>query len=166
MFKELFWSKCPFPIKVDSLVLFHQLSLLLYHLDVPKIVSPPLTSVVLAGQSHNFTCMATGHPEPTIIWTYKMVSVFAIRSFYVYLSRAYPGFEERGIFFHYCHITDFWLRNKYSFLQVTYSMISHGTWSNKQNKKTVKLSLHSTQFGETFTVWCIGKNVIISLNCT
>ncbi|VDI38762.1 Hypothetical predicted protein, partial [Mytilus galloprovincialis] len=40
--------------------------------DVPKIISPPLTSVILAGQSHKFTCIATGHPEPTIIWTYKM----------------------------------------------------------------------------------------------
>ncbi|XP_071138698.1 uncharacterized protein [Mytilus edulis] len=40
--------------------------------DVPKIVSPPLTSVLMAGHAHNFTCIATGHPEPTIIWTYKM----------------------------------------------------------------------------------------------
>ncbi|CAG2217861.1 HMCN [Mytilus edulis] len=40
--------------------------------DVPKIVSPPLTSVIMAGHAHNFTCIATGHPEPTIVWTYSM----------------------------------------------------------------------------------------------
>ncbi|CAC5424736.1 HMCN [Mytilus coruscus] len=47
--------------------------------DVPKIVSPPLTSVINAGQAHNFTCVAIGHPEPAIIWTYKMVSVVTFR---------------------------------------------------------------------------------------
>ncbi|CAG2257832.1 HMCN [Mytilus edulis] len=40
--------------------------------DVPKIVTPPVTSVLMAGHSHNFTCIATGHPKPTIKWTYKM----------------------------------------------------------------------------------------------
>ncbi|CAC5407140.1 HMCN [Mytilus coruscus] len=40
--------------------------------DVPKIVSPPVTSVLMAGHAHNFTCIATGHPKPTIIWTYNM----------------------------------------------------------------------------------------------
>ncbi|VDI13473.1 Hypothetical predicted protein, partial [Mytilus galloprovincialis] len=40
--------------------------------DVPKIVSPPVTSVIMAGHAYKFTCIATGHPEPTIIWTYNM----------------------------------------------------------------------------------------------
>ncbi|VDH96780.1 Hypothetical predicted protein [Mytilus galloprovincialis] len=26
----------------------------------------------MAGHAHNFTCIATGHPEPKIIWTYNM----------------------------------------------------------------------------------------------
>lgn len=49
----------------------------------------------MAGQSHNFTCKATGHPEPKIIWTYKMVSVINFRSFHVYLSGADSGLERR-----------------------------------------------------------------------
>ncbi|VDI75359.1 Hypothetical predicted protein, partial [Mytilus galloprovincialis] len=40
--------------------------------DVPKIITPPVTSVIMGGHSHNFTCIATGHPEPNIKWTYKM----------------------------------------------------------------------------------------------
>ncbi|XP_071138695.1 uncharacterized protein [Mytilus edulis] len=40
--------------------------------DVPKIITPPVTSVLMAGHSHNFTCIATGYPKPSIKWTYKM----------------------------------------------------------------------------------------------
>ncbi|XP_071138696.1 neuronal cell adhesion molecule-like [Mytilus edulis] len=39
---------------------------------VPKIVYSPVTAVIIAGHAHNFTCIATGHPQPTIIWTYNM----------------------------------------------------------------------------------------------
>ncbi|VDI36495.1 Hypothetical predicted protein [Mytilus galloprovincialis] len=40
--------------------------------DTPKIITPPITSVIMAGKSHNFSCIATGHPTPTIKWTYRM----------------------------------------------------------------------------------------------
>ncbi|VDI57264.1 Hypothetical predicted protein [Mytilus galloprovincialis] len=30
--------------------------------DIPRIVTPPTTTVIMTGHSHNFTCIATGHP--------------------------------------------------------------------------------------------------------
>lgn len=42
-------------------------------LDPPKIVSPPLPSISVAGESHNFTCRATGHPIPVISWNFDSV---------------------------------------------------------------------------------------------
>ncbi|XP_063418146.1 hemicentin-1-like [Mytilus trossulus] len=39
--------------------------------DTPKIVIPPRTAFVMIGQSHNFTCVATGHPKPSLTWSYK-----------------------------------------------------------------------------------------------
>ncbi|CAC5401498.1 unnamed protein product [Mytilus coruscus] len=38
--------------------------------DPPKILSPPLPTISAAGESHNFTCRATGHPVPVISWTF------------------------------------------------------------------------------------------------
>ncbi|XP_076082119.1 neuronal cell adhesion molecule-like [Mytilus galloprovincialis] len=42
--------------------------------DPPKIVSPPLPSISVAGESHNFTCRATGHPIPVISWNFDSFS--------------------------------------------------------------------------------------------
>ncbi|XP_076082118.1 peroxidasin homolog [Mytilus galloprovincialis] len=39
--------------------------------DLPKIVTPPKTAVIMTGHSHNFTCIATGHPSPSIKWSFK-----------------------------------------------------------------------------------------------
>ncbi|XP_076082120.1 contactin-5-like [Mytilus galloprovincialis] len=38
--------------------------------DPPKILSPPLPAISTGGESHNFTCRATGHPVPVISWTF------------------------------------------------------------------------------------------------
>lgn len=54
-------------------------------LDVPSIITPPLTSIIMAGHSHNFTCKATGHPTPNITWTYKMVSVSLFFNLYMFI---------------------------------------------------------------------------------
>ncbi|VDI20004.1 Hypothetical predicted protein, partial [Mytilus galloprovincialis] len=42
--------------------------------DPPKIISPPLTTISKAGESHNFTCRSTGHPVPVISWTFDSFS--------------------------------------------------------------------------------------------
>ncbi|VDI45895.1 Hypothetical predicted protein [Mytilus galloprovincialis] len=39
--------------------------------DVPRIITPPKTTVIMTGHSHNFTCIATGHPPPSIKWSFK-----------------------------------------------------------------------------------------------
>lgn len=39
--------------------------------DTPHIVIPPTTAVIMVGQSRNFTCIATGHPNPSITWSFK-----------------------------------------------------------------------------------------------
>ncbi|XP_063406371.1 peroxidasin homolog [Mytilus trossulus] len=39
--------------------------------DTPHIVTPPTTAVIVLGFSHNFTCIATGHPKPSIAWSFK-----------------------------------------------------------------------------------------------
>ncbi|XP_071140982.1 neuronal cell adhesion molecule-like [Mytilus edulis] len=39
--------------------------------DKPKIVTPPLSVVVIAGQPYNMTCIATGLPYPTLTWTFS-----------------------------------------------------------------------------------------------
>lgn len=39
--------------------------------DTPKIVTPPRTAFVMVGQSHSFTCIATGHPKPSLTWSFK-----------------------------------------------------------------------------------------------
>jgi len=41
--------------------------------DTPKIISSSATFVSVAGESHNFTCHATGHPLPTITWSFVPV---------------------------------------------------------------------------------------------
>ncbi|CAG2219379.1 HMCN [Mytilus edulis] len=38
--------------------------------DPPKILSPPLPTISTAGESHNFTCRATGHPFPVVSWIF------------------------------------------------------------------------------------------------
>ncbi|CAC5361985.1 unnamed protein product [Mytilus coruscus] len=39
--------------------------------DTPQIVTHPRTAIVMVGQSHNFSCIATGHPKPSITWSFK-----------------------------------------------------------------------------------------------
>ncbi|VDI14974.1 Hypothetical predicted protein [Mytilus galloprovincialis] len=39
--------------------------------DTPRIVTGPKTTVIIVGQSHNFSCTANGHPKPSITWSYK-----------------------------------------------------------------------------------------------
>lgn len=43
--------------------------------DRPKIVTPPQTAVIMVGLSHKFTCMSTGHPKPSIAWSFESVSL-------------------------------------------------------------------------------------------
>ncbi|CAG2219381.1 PLG [Mytilus edulis] len=39
--------------------------------DAPTIVSPPLPSISQSGESHNYTCLSTGHPLPIITWKFN-----------------------------------------------------------------------------------------------
>ncbi|CAC5401497.1 Protein serrate,Protein eyes shut homolog,Neurogenic locus Notch protein,Neurogenic locus notch homolog protein 3,Protein eyes shut,Delta and Notch-like epidermal growth factor-related receptor,Delta-like protein C,Neurogenic locus notch homolog protein 1,Fibropellin-3,Protein crumbs homolog 2,Sushi, von Willebrand factor type A, EGF and pentraxin domain-containing protein 1,Protein jagged-2,Neurogenic locus notch homolog protein 2,Protein crumbs homolog 1,Delta-like protein D,Protein jagged-1,Protein jagg len=39
--------------------------------DKPKIVTPPLSAVIIAGKPYNMTCVATGLPYPTLTWTFS-----------------------------------------------------------------------------------------------
>ncbi|CAC5384319.1 HMCN [Mytilus coruscus] len=39
--------------------------------DTPKTVTPPIAVFVMIDTSHNFTCIATGHPKPSLIWSFK-----------------------------------------------------------------------------------------------
>lgn len=45
-------------------------------LDPPTIVNPPLPIISTSGESHNFTCTATGHPVPVVSWTFNSVLIF------------------------------------------------------------------------------------------
>lgn len=39
--------------------------------DIARIITPPTAAVIMTGHSHNFTCIATGQPTPSIEWTFE-----------------------------------------------------------------------------------------------
>ncbi|CAC5364486.1 HSPG2 [Mytilus coruscus] len=39
--------------------------------DITRIITPPTAAVIMTGHSHNFTCIATRHPPPSIEWTFE-----------------------------------------------------------------------------------------------
>lgn len=50
--------------------------------DGPKVVLSPHSGSFIAHQSHNFTCKATGYPDPTVIMTFYTVSLYKDITFY------------------------------------------------------------------------------------
>ncbi|CAC5401496.1 unnamed protein product [Mytilus coruscus] len=39
--------------------------------DITRIITLPTAAVIMTGHSHNFTCIATGQPPPSIEWTFE-----------------------------------------------------------------------------------------------
>ncbi|CAC5364487.1 Protein eyes shut homolog,Neurogenic locus Notch protein,Neurogenic locus notch homolog protein 3,Protein eyes shut,Protocadherin Fat 4,Delta-like protein C,Neurogenic locus notch homolog protein 1,Fibropellin-3,Protein crumbs homolog 2,Sushi, nidogen and EGF-like domain-containing protein 1,Protein jagged-1a,Sushi, von Willebrand factor type A, EGF and pentraxin domain-containing protein 1,Protein jagged-2,Neurogenic locus notch homolog protein 2,Protein crumbs homolog 1,Protein jagged-1,Protein jagged-1b len=52
--------------------------------DITQIVTPPKTALIMTGHSHNFTCIATGHPPPSIKWSFKSVHGYIRISYQVH----------------------------------------------------------------------------------
>lgn len=73
---SLFHYNITYNININILVL--NIVCFYHFLDTPKILIPPRTAFVMIGQSHNFTCIATGHPKPSLTWSYKTVSLLVI----------------------------------------------------------------------------------------